>query len=407
MPRVGERFSVTIGAVAHGGFCIARHGGRVVFVRHCLPGEVVVAEVTEHGPKGRYLRADTVEVLTPSPDRVTPPCRHAGACGGCDWQHATLPAQRELKAAVVSEQLRRLAGVDWNGAVQPVPGDATGLGWRTRVRLAVDDDGTVGFRRHRSHEVVAVDRCPLAHPLVQSVQTSAVEERRWPPAVDVEVACAPTTGETTVRLTSSPNRPPAPTPGRSEGDRVLHEEAAGRSWRVSGGFWQAHAGAPGVLVDCVTRQLAPRPGDHLLDVYAGVGLFAGALGGRVGVGGRIDVVEAEATACLDAAVNLADLPWATVHRSAALRYLRHSGLRRADIIVLDPPRTGAGREVSRRLCALRPRAISYVACDPAALARDVATFADEGYRLADLEAFDLFPMTHHVECVALLVPDSN
>jgi tRNA/tmRNA/rRNA uracil-C5-methylase (TrmA/RlmC/RlmD family) len=188
---------------------------------------------------------------------------------------------------------------------------------------------------------------------------------------------------------------------------VLREEAAGRSWRVSGGFWQAHPGAPDVLASCVTRQLSPQPGEHLLDLYAGVGLFAGAVGGRLGEGGRVDVVEADAAACLDAAANLADLPWATVHRSEVRRFLRHRGLRHVDVVVLDPPRAGAGREVSRRLCALRPRAISYVACDPAALARDVATFAEHGYRLAGLEAFDLFPMTHHVECVALLVPDSS
>ncbi|MDH4352787.1 MAG: class I SAM-dependent RNA methyltransferase [Actinomycetota bacterium] len=394
---------MTVGTVAHGGFCIARHQGRVVFVRHSLPGEVVVARVTEHGPKGRYLRADTVEVVDPAPGRVAPPCRHAAACGGCDWQHATVATQRELKAAVVAEQLRRLAGVEWSGAVQPVPGDSEGLGWRTRIRLAVDDRGNVGFRRHRSHEVVAVDRCPVAHPLVQSVQTSGVADRSWPPGVEVEVSCAPATGETAVRMTEPPTGSGAP--GPSADVSVVHDQAAGRDWRISGGFWQAHPGAPEALVACVTRQLSPRPGEHLVDLYAGVGLFGGALGGRLGEGGRVDLVEADAAACLDAAVNLADLPWATVHRSPVLRHLRHSGLRRADLVVLDPPRTGAGREVTRRLCALRPRAVSYVACDPAALARDVATFAEQGYRLADLQAFDLFPMTHHVECVALLVPD--
>jgi tRNA/tmRNA/rRNA uracil-C5-methylase (TrmA/RlmC/RlmD family) len=392
---------LSVGAVGHGGFCVARHEGRVVFVRHTLPGEVVVAEVTEHGPKGRYLRADAVEVEVAAPGRVAPRCPHAASCGGCDWQHVAVSVQRDLKAAVVSEQLRRLAGVEWSGPVQPVAGDLDGLGWRTRVRYAVDASGRVGFRRHRSHDVVAVDQCPIAHPLVRA---TGVSERRWPPGTDVEVACAVSTAETSVHALPGQQGAPSPSASPAAAVRVLHEQAVGRSWRVSGSFWQVHPGAPGALVSAVLQQLQPLPGEHLLDLYAGVGLFAGALGERLGAGGRVDVVEADATACADAEANLADLPWATVHRSPALRHLKRSGLRQVDLVVLDPPRTGAGRDVSRSLAGLRPRAISYVACDPAALARDVSTFAECGYRMADLQAFDVFPMTHHVECVALLVP---
>lgn len=382
-----------MGPVAHGGWCVARHEGQVVFVRHALPGERVLAEVSEVGPKGRFLRAETVEVLRPSPSRVTPPCRYAASCGGCDWQHASLGEQRAGKAAVVAEQLRRLAGLDLAVMVEPVPGDVDGLGWRTRVRYAVGAEGRAGFRRHRSHDVVAVDECVLAHPLVTG---TGATRQQWPPGSDVEVACSPASGETTVRLVA---------PGAEGADAgVLHQVAAGRSWQVSGGFWQVHPGAPDLLVAAVLEQLQPREGEHVVDLYGGVGLFSGPLAEQVGPGGRVDLVEADARACLDAGANLADLPWVRVHRAPVLWHLRHSGLRRADLVVLDPPRTGAGREVTERVMALRPRAVSYVACDPAALARDVATFGAGGYRLASIRAFDLFPMTHHVECVALLVP---
>lgn len=390
---MGTRLELVVGPVAHGGWCVARHEGRVVFVRHSLPGERVVAEVTDHGPQGRFVRARTVAVLAASPDRVPPPCRYAADCGGCDWQHVALAAQRQLKGAVVSEQLQRLAGIDRVVVVEPVPGDTEGLGWRTRVRFAVSAGGRPGFRRHRSHDVVEVERCLLAHPLVEA---TGVTGRSWPLGADVEAACAPSTGETWVR---QPGADAQPSPA------VLHERALGRVWQVSGGFWQVHPGAPAALVAAVTEQLEPRPGEHLLDLYAGVGLFSGTVGGLLGDGGRVDAVEADAGACADAATNLADLPWARVHRAAVVHHLRTSGLRRVDLVVLDPPRSGAGREVTERVTALRPRAVSYVACDPAALARDLATFAGLGYRLARLRAFDLFPMTHHVECVALLVPD--
>ncbi|HBW20668.1 MAG TPA: tRNA/tmRNA/rRNA uracil-C5-methylase, partial [Actinobacteria bacterium] len=139
-------------------------GGRVVFVRHALPGEQVRAVVTQ--VTARFARADAVQVLQPAADRVQPPCSHArpGGCGGCDWQHASLPAQRALKAAVIRQQLARIGGIDWPVTVEAVPGDAAGLGWRTRVSYAVAAGGAAGLRRHRSHEIVEIGECPIAHP---------------------------------------------------------------------------------------------------------------------------------------------------------------------------------------------------------------------------------------------------
>jgi tRNA/tmRNA/rRNA uracil-C5-methylase (TrmA/RlmC/RlmD family) len=390
---VGERYDVRPDRVAHGGFVVARHEGVVVFVRHALPGERVVVEVTEGQEGDRFLRADAVEVLEPSPHRVTPPCPFArpGLCGGCDFQHVSMPFQRELKAAVVGEQLRRLAGLEVDVTVEPVPGDAGGLGWRTRVQWAIAPDGTPGLRKHRSHDVVAVDVCRIAHPGLPSVTDSD-----WPDATSVE-ALASSTGER-LRLVSTGDGATF-----ADGPPVLHEQARGRDWQVTGsGFWQVHPGAAETLVAAVLDGLDPQPGERAADLYAGVGLFSAALAERVGTSGRVVAIESDAVAVEDAAVNLADLPQVEPVADRVDRALRRGAVGPVDVVVLDPPRTGAKREVVSAIAARGPRSVAYVACDPAALARDVAIFAEHGYTLRSLRAFDLFPMTQHVECVAVL-----
>jgi tRNA/tmRNA/rRNA uracil-C5-methylase (TrmA/RlmC/RlmD family) len=391
---VGTSVTVDVGPVAHGGHCVARHEGRVVFVRHALPGERVRAVVTEGHESSSFWRADAVEVLSASPDRVEPPCPWAGPgrCGGCDWQHASLPAQRALKAAVVREQLSRLAGLEREVVVEDVPGAPDGLGWRTRVRYAVDATGRAGLRAHRSHEVVAIDRCRIAHDLVAAADVTG---RPWPGASVVEVAASVATGETLLR-------PDGTGPG------VLTEVVGDRSFRVTGGgFWQVHPGAASALLTAVLDGLDPRPGESALDLYGGVGLFAAFVADRVGPGGRVTVVEADRSAAEDARHNLAELPWVRVERGRVDSVLRRLRLRRADLVVLDPPRSGAGKTVVSLVSGVRARRIAYVACDPAALARDLRFFADRGYALTSLRAFDLFPMTHHVECVALLEPSPS
>lgn len=401
---------------------MARHEGRVVFVRHALPGEKVRARVTAGGPGDRFWRADAFEVLVPSPDRVRPPCPYAGPdrCGGCDWQHASPAGQRRLKAAVVTEQMRRLAGVDVAPVVEELPGAPDGSGWRTRVTFSVDGDGRAGFRQHRSHHVVPVRRCLIAHPDVTAVD---VPGHRWPGVDAVEVV-ASSAGEraVVVRTTQAPpdrrTRLPrlAPDvsvligtggdrPERVRGRTRVHEESHGRSFQVSaGGFWQVHPAAADTLVRAVLAVLRPGEGECAVDLYSGVGLFAAALAGRVGPDGRVLAVEADGRAAADARRNLHDLPQVRLVHGRVDRALAGLDPRRADLVVLDPPRTGAGRRVVEQVAALSPRAVAYVACDPAALARDVGTFAELGLRLASLRAFDLFPMTHHVECVALLTP---
>ena len=388
---VGAEYEVDVGPVAHGGICVARHEGRVIFVRHALPGERVRARVTEGWPTDRFLRADAVEVLAPSPDRVRPPCPYAGPdrCGGCDWQHVRPEAQRELKAAVLAEQLRRLAGLDLAPVVEAVPGAADGSGWRTRVRFAVDPAGRLGLRKYRSHEVVPIDRCFIAHP---AVNASGVLAGAWTETAEVAVTAA-ASGEQAVVV--------QPTT-----ERVL-ERVGGRVYAVpAGGFWQVHPAAATVLTEAVAAALEPRPGEALLDLYAGSGLFAGELASRVSPGGSVVAVEGDADAVAAARENLDGQPGVRVVADRVDVALAH-GVGPADLVVLDPPRTGAGRQVVAAVAALGPRRVAYVACDPAALARDIAIFSENGYALRDLRAFDLFPHTHHLEAVATLEPTTS
>ena len=406
---------MAVGPVAHGGHCVARHEGRVVFVRHTLPGERVRVRVTEDRHPG-FCRADAVEVLAAAPARVERPCPHSGPgkCGGCDWQHVDPAEQHRLKAAVVREQLVRLGGLDAGDPVvaglevEELPGGA--LRWRSRARFAVDRTGAPGLRRHRSHDVVVLDDCPITvEPAAQ-----AVLGRRWPGAGAVDVSIDSTGAVTTARLDRR-GRPqavevrhagaelPAEPTGRAE------RRAGGRDWEVEGtGFWQVHPAAADALVSAVTQFAAVTRGDTVLDLYAGAGLFGGALAPGVGTRGSVVCVEADPGACAAADANLADLPQAEVWQgevdAEGLTDLLDQLGSAPDVVVLDPPRAGAGAAVSRLLAGTGARAVVYVACDPAALGRDVAAFRAAGYRLAALRGFDAFPMTAHVECVALLTP---
>jgi 23S rRNA (uracil-5-)-methyltransferase RumA len=442
----GELVEVDLADIAQGGWCVARPPGMpVMFVRHALPGERVRARVTEVTSK--FARADAVDIVRASPDRVEPPCPSArpGGCGGCDWQHARLSAQRSLKASVVREQLRRLAGIDREVTVEPLD-DGDGLGWRTRVQFAVDSRGTAGLRAHRSHAVIDIGDCLIAHAGLRDL---GIPRRRWDGAAAVEAAVGDSGREAVVVLADPRGRhatanatalrdggTPALGGPRSRsrlaqekpegvqtvaaesvlirsgrrltpvrGRAYLIQHAAGREWRVSAGaFWQVHPAAADALTAAVLAALEPKPGDRALDLYCGAGLFAGSLAAAVGADGAVIGVESEEAAVRDARHNLRDFPWARVRRGEAGAVLKRGGLPLARLVVADPPRAGLDRDVIDYLSG--PEAgterFCYVSCDPATLARDIGLLQARGWQLEGLRAFDAFPMTHHVECVATL-----
>ena len=400
---VGREWSVEVGPIAHGGHCVARHEGQVIFVRHSLPGERVVVRVTEGRVGDSFIRADAVQVESSAPQRVVPPCVHAapGRCGGCDFQHVALDEQRRLKAAVVREQFARLAGLEVAVTVQPVPGDVDGLRWRTRVEFAVDAAGRAGLHRHRSSDLEAVDDCLIA---TAGVIDSGVLDTEWQglEAVDVIDAAHP---DEPVLV------PVPPSAGSPPGGGLIGELATDGDWSGeyvvdARGFWQVHPGAASMLLSRVVTLLAPVPGDRVIDLYAGSGLFTLRLGELVEPDGFVLGVEGDPRAVDNGIRNtehLQSVEWRANRVDRELRSLVSQGVS-CDLVVLDPPRTGAGKQVMELLSQLHPRRVVYVACDPAALARDVKFAAAHGWSLGSLEAYDTFPMTHHVECIAVLEP---
>ncbi len=388
--KIGDLIEVSIEKVAHGGHFIARHEGAVIFVRHAIPGEQCTIEITSTGSS--FNRADVVTISQPSEFRVVAPCQfsHRNGCGGCDFQHITPAYQRKLKSDVIAEQFSRIAKMDVQVEVEEV---GAPIGWRTRAIATTNRNGKLGFFKSRSHSIAPVDNCIIC---VDAMKFSEVATRPLKGDVRVEIS-ASNTGERTIAL--------APTRGEerariTEGPAVLHENVDGRTLEVSQeSFWQSHKDAPELLTKAVLDFAQLQSGEHVLDLYGGVGLFTAAIIDQVGATGHVDLIEGSMIATEDARRNFAQYKNITVATGDVAKLLPR--ITSADVVVLDPPREGAGKDVISQLSVLNPRAIIYVACDPAALARDTAYLQDHSYSLAGLRAFDLFPMTHHIECVAL------
>lgn len=400
---VGQNLILDIEKVAHGGIFVARHDGRVVFVSHVLPGEKVKAQVFEDRG-GSFCRAEPIEIIEPSADRVPQVWKQAGpgGAGGAEFGHIKLARQRELKADVIEEALSRMAGIKLRPQVEAAPGDdeRNGLGYRSRVQLHVDEAGNVGPYRERSHEVIRVKDLPLATDDIRDLE---FHHKNFQDVKKIEIA-ASNTGGVQWRID-----------GKIKGDERLIERAGGRTFRISGGgFWQVHRAAADLLANTVTGFAAEVGFDknaQNLDLYGGVGLFSGALAAKFGKDLSITSVESFRQATDDATLNLNDLSKVKAVCAPVERFLaKHLGEKEtvknsSATVVIDPPRSGAGAKVVGQLIELAPKHIIYVACDPIALARDLKHLTEGGYRLANLRAFDLFPHTHHVECVASLVRD--
>jgi tRNA/tmRNA/rRNA uracil-C5-methylase (TrmA/RlmC/RlmD family) len=381
----GQIIRVTIEKVAHGGHFISRYEGAVIFVRHGLPGEVVDVAITSVGAS--FNRGDVVAVIEASPDRVQAPCRYANrnGCGGCDFQHVEISAQRKLKEDVITEQFARIAKMEIHVDVEEV---SPALGWRTQATIGSDKKGRAGFYASRTNTIMAIDECLVLHP---SIGYQKIQSQNWEPGIRIQVS-ASTDGSS--RLIAGEV---------IQGEQIQNFIVNGKNYQVSpDSFWQSNVNAPKVLVDCVSEYAEVRAGDHVLDLYGGVGLFALQLHEAIGAGGRIDLVEGSKSATADAAINFTGAQNVKIHTGDVEKILPRFS--RADVVILDPPRDGAKKNVIASLVECKPRAIVYVACDPAALARDSALLRDANYTLEKIRAFDLFPMTHHIECVALFAP---
>ncbi len=394
---VGEVVELDLERPAHGGFCVGRVDGQVVFARHGIPGERVRVEVSEIGSGNRFVRGDVVEVIAASSDRIEPRCPHAGPglCGGCDWQHVAWPRQRSMKAEIIREQLVRVGHLDPANpllsalTVEPCGDDETGLGYRTRMDFVADPRGRLGLRAARSHDVIALHGCPLA---VDGINQAEAWHQPWRAGATLRMA------STAEGVHASPEEAAPPT---------VRERIRDASFEVSAdGFWQVHRNAADAFTALAMDMLEPRAGEFLLDLYGGVGLFARMLAPTLGAGGRVLVVEADKRAGKLARRNLRGFASCDVVVERVDRWLRERMLSKVDLVLLDPPRAGAGRQVMNDVLRLRPRAVLYVACDPASLARDIAFARDLGYEPDRLRAIDAFPQTQHIETFARLIPVS-
>jgi tRNA/tmRNA/rRNA uracil-C5-methylase (TrmA/RlmC/RlmD family) len=364
----GERVELEVSALAHGGETIARRDGWVFFLRYAIPGERVLAEITQVGKS--FHRADAIEILAPAPDRITPACEyfHAGGCGGCDFHHISLSRQRELKSQVITEQLQRVAKMTIEVPVEEVFLDGhSGARYRTRATIHIDSSGRAGFLKNRSHEVQPISDCVV---VAEHLGIKNVLAKRYSGITELHIPDEVRTEKIQVR-------------GKEYQFKVSSES-----------FWQGHLKAAELLATRALEILHPRPGEHALDLYGGVGLFGKVLAAH---GAEVEIIEASASAVRDGRFNLRDYPNAHYHEGAVEEEIQR--IERADLVLLDPPRGGAEGEVLEKIAALTPRTICYISCDPASLARDAARLGERGYEIASASAYDLFPQTAHIECV--------
>jgi tRNA/tmRNA/rRNA uracil-C5-methylase (TrmA/RlmC/RlmD family) len=385
---------LTVGAPANGGSCVARHDGRVVFVRYALPGERVLVRVT--ADRGSYWHAETIEVIEPSDDRIASLCPIAGVDGAgcCDLAFVDPAAGRALKAEVVSNQLARLGNYQWSDAVAPVS-TAGPTGWRTRIRLDVGADGRAGFHRYHSDELVVDLNCGQ----LPAGMTDGLTDVAWPPGAHLHVVIDDD-GQRHVARTVRHGRRNAT--DLVEGSYEGVQRAGRHSWQVPvTAFWQAHRDAARTYSDLVGDWARPDPGMTAWDLYGGAGVFAAVLGDAVGESGQVVSVDSSRAATRSARATLADLPQVNVITDSVRRALtaQRGG---ADVAVLDPPRGGAGREVIDLLAAAEVPRIVHIGCEAASFARDIGLYQRHGYAVDRISVFDSFPLTHHIECVALL-----
>ena len=398
-PDSPSELTLTAGPPANGGSCVARHDGRVVFVRYALPGETVrVRVVADHGS---YWHADVVEVIEPSPDRIDSICPIAGVDGAgcCDMAFAEPEAVRRLKGAVVANQLVRLGGYEWrdeSDATAETVGDVGVTGWRTRVRLDTSEQGRAGFHRYHSAELVTDLECAQ----LPSGMLEGIHSWVWPSGAHVHVAVDDDGDRHVVQ--SGPRTRGKTTTHVLEGQYEAVQRVGGRVWRVPvTAFWQAHRDAAQMYSDLVSDWAQLREGMTAWDLYGGAGVFAAVLAQAVGETGKVVTVDTSRGASRSARAALADLGWVSVVTDSVRRALA-AQRRRPDVAVLDPPRAGAGREVIDLLADADVPRVVHIGCEAASFARDIGLYRGHGYSVEDLRVFDSFPLTHHVECVAVL-----
>lgn len=390
--------------MAHGGEAVGRlQDGRAVFVAGGIPGEKVRVKIIDL--RKRWGRAELIEVIEPSEDRVSPPCPHAEECGGCQWQHIALTRQRSLKREIVQGQLRHLGGVESTVAEETrTAGPEDGFGYRNHATFAIDGQGRTAYYRSGGHELVTIDSCPLLHPILREAHEALPP---LPGLQRIELRAGIHTGQRLVMAVGNVDAEPVEeaarrgVPIKGPGSGEITEMVGAERFRISSkSFFQVNTDGAQVLTELVLEMLQPGPEDQILDAFAGVGLFSVPLARR---SARVFAVERSKAALRDLRTMAKNLPIHVVGTELEQAFSQLPP--RVDLVVADPPREGLGEAATLALSGLRPRRLVLVSCDPASLARDLRLLIAQGASLERVVPVDLFPHTYHVETVALLRRD--
>jgi len=389
--NIGDIVTLNIGKIVHGGHFIARHNNQVVFVRHGISGEIANVKITSINSKLAF--GDAIEILKTSKDRVKSPCKYSkpGGCGGCDFQHISPEIQKNLKKIIIQDQFNRIAKIDINPEVistEPL----TGLNWRSRLDLAISNNGKTGLYSHRSNEIIEIDECLIA---VEQINKSKVFSKYWNTSDRLSISV------------SSENELNVNQAGKNIlGSDELKEVVDDNTYTISPkSFWQSHKNAPRLLLQQVRKYAKIKLGDRICDLYGGAGLFTAPMAKLTGEAGEVHLIERDNDCIKDAKKMFKTKKNIIIHHGKVEQKL--GKIKNIDIIILDPPRNGAGKQVIHQIIDKKPKSIVYVSCDPTSLARDTKILIDNNYTLSNVLGLDLYPMTHHIECIASFIKKKN
>lgn len=401
------RESVTLDKFSYGGECFGRLAdGRAVFVPFSLPGERVELRLVKE--KKGYARAELVQVLDASPERITARCPHYQVCGGCHYQHMAYDYQLAAKTEILADQLTRIGKIA-NPPVRDAVPSHEPWNYRNTVQFHLDPEGKLGFQGQRSHQVVPIQECHLPESILNQL---------WPtldlepiPNLERLVLRAGAGEEALLVLESSDPEPiellvdlPISVvysgPGGSlilAGENTLILEVKGRPFQVSAGsFFQVNTTMAGAMVNHLLDNLELPPQATLVDAYCGVGLFSAFLAPRVG---RLVAIESAPSACEDFVTNLDEFDHTELYEAPVENVLPALEIQ-PQVILVDPPRAGLDRRALDAILDLGPGTLAYISCDPATLARDARRLVQGGYTLSQVTPFDLFPQTFHIESIS-------
>ena len=389
--NIGDIVTLDIGVIAHGGHFVAKHKNQVIFVRHAITGEIAKVKITSI--KSKLAFGDAIEIIQPSADRVHAPCQYSkpGGCGGCDFQHISFKAQSDFKKIIIKDQFMRIANIDIDpNVISTEP--HSGLNWRSRLDFAVSENGKIGFYSHKSKNIIEIKECLIA---VEKINQSEVFEKKWQDDERLSIAIS---SENELSI----HRPKENLSTLSQLKEVVGEE----TYLVSPkSFWQSHKLAPFILMEQVIRHADIKLGDIVCDLYGGVGLFTSPISKLIGEQGKVHLVERDNNCISDAKKMFKSKKNILIHHGRVEEKLKK--IKNIDVIILDPPRNGTSKQVIKEIINKQPISIVYVSCNPASLARDTKILIENNYVLNNLVGLDLFPMTHHIECVALFKKQQN